>query len=84
MKCIRHILIIIGIITSLFLWIFIQRANLDYNLEGKFFSTEEGVVYNEQAKMVSGIVVLIGLILIVILVIGIIKRKAVESNLSDK
>ncbi|MDH7447627.1 hypothetical protein [Aquimarina sp. 2201CG14-23] len=64
MKYIRYIILtILGCITTFFIWMYIQRANLDYNTEGTFLSIEDGVVYNEQAKEVYGILALCGLIL---------------------
>ncbi len=69
-KLILYILtFIIGLITSLFLWIFIQRNSLDYNSEGVFFSAEEGLVYHEQAKDAYGFLALLGLILTVLLIL---------------
>jgi len=65
----------------LFVWVYIQRANLDYNSEGIFFSLEDGVVYHEQAKVVYEILSLLGLILTGILVAGlIITRKTQMAN----
>ncbi len=64
MKYIRYlILALIGCVTTFFIYMYIQRTNLDYNTEGKFLSLEEGVVYTEQAKEVYGILALCGLIL---------------------
>lgn len=62
-----------GLITSLFIWIYIQRAKLDYNSEGVFFSSEDGIVYHEQAKEVYGILTLLGLILTGLFIIRIIQ-----------
>lgn len=68
-------------ITSLLVWIYIQRANLDYNAEGRYFSSEDGVVYHEQAKEVYGILTLFGLTLTGILIVRlIIKRKTQVAN----
>jgi len=65
-----------GLLTSLFIWIYIQRVNLDYNSEGLCFSPEESVVYHEQAKVVYGFLALLGLVLTRI----IIKRKPQNAN----
>jgi len=62
------IILLIGLITFFFIWMYIQRVNLDYNTEGRFFSPENGVVYQEQAKDVYGILALIGLILTAVLI----------------
>ena len=70
MKVLLTLLIVLfGALTSLFLWIYLQREKLPYNAEGKFFNAEEGVVYHEQARTVYGIFVLIGTTLIVSLII---------------
>ena len=60
----------------MFIWVYVQRVNFDYNSEGTFFSTEEGVVYHEQAKDVYGILALFGVILTVLSVRLIMKRKS--------
>lgn len=76
MKSIRYILLIItAIITGFFIWIYLQRAALDYNSEGRFFSAEEGIVYQEQSKDVYGFFALLGLILTGILFIQLRKKK---------
>lgn len=62
-----------GLTTSFLIWIYIKRANLDYNIEGKCFSTE-GVVYHEQTKDMYGILVLLGLLLTVICMIKLIHK----------
>ncbi|WP_299435646.1 hypothetical protein [uncultured Aquimarina sp.] len=62
------IILLIGLITFFFIWMYIQRVNFDYNTESKFFSPENGVVYQEQAKDVYGILALIGLILTGVLI----------------
>lgn len=62
------IILILGLITTFCLWMYIQRANLNYNAEGVYFSPESGVVYNEQAKEVYAILTLLGLISIGILI----------------
>jgi len=69
-----------GLTTSFFIWIYIQRANLDYNSEGRFLSPEDGVVFHEQAKETYGILALLGLILTVIFIIRLIKRKTQIAN----
>ncbi|WP_378174018.1 hypothetical protein [Aquimarina sp. SS2-1] len=75
MKYIHYvILLIIGCFTSFFLWMYIQRANLDYNSEGTFLSLDDGVVYKEQTKEVYGILALCGLILTGVLVYKLIKK----------
>ncbi|WP_128755248.1 hypothetical protein [Aquimarina sediminis] len=75
MKYIYYIVILImGLITSFCIWNYIQRANFEYNTEGKFLSLEEGVVYTKQAKEVYGILALIGLILTGIIVYRLIKK----------
>ncbi|MEZ4851687.1 MAG: hypothetical protein R3B93_24360 [Bacteroidia bacterium] len=76
MKYILYILTsIIGLITSLFIWIYIQRVNIDYNSESRFFSPEDGVVYHEQARDVYGVFALLGLILTGLLLAGLIMRR---------
>jgi len=76
MKYIRYIiLLIIGLITSFFIWSYIQRSNFEYNTEGTFLSSEDGVVYYEQAKEVYGILALVGLISIVLLIRNLIQNK---------
>jgi len=62
-----------GLITSFFIWIYIQRANLDYNSDGRFFSTE-GLVYHEQSKEVYGVLAFLGLILTGLFLIKLIKK----------
>jgi len=64
-----------GFITSFFAWVYILRANLDYNSEGKFFSSEDRVVYHQQTKEVYGILALLGLLLTGLFIIKLIKRK---------
>ena len=61
--------IISGWITAFFVWIYIQRSRLDYNSEGLYFSIEEGMTYDEDAKLVYGFFALIGLILTGIFII---------------
>ena len=79
MKSILYILTVAtGLITSLFVWIYIQRTNLDYNSEGRFFSPEDGVVYYEQAKEVYGILALFGLILTGTLIVRLIIRRKTQ------
>jgi hypothetical protein len=41
---------------------FLQRANIEYNANGRFLSPD-GVVYHEQAKQVYGILALLGVFL---------------------
>ncbi|WP_074407322.1 MULTISPECIES: hypothetical protein [Aquimarina] len=75
MKYIRYIiLLIIGLITSFCIWSYIQRANFEYNPEGKFLSPEDGVVYTEQAKEVYGILAFLGLIVTGIIIYRTIKK----------
>ena len=45
-----------------------QRAQLEYNTEGRNFSAEEGVVYLEQTKDTYGILAIVGLVITTILV----------------
>ena len=63
-----------GLITSFFIWIYIQRVNLEYNSQGRFFSVEDGIVYHEQTKEVYGILALLRLILMGIFMVKIIKQ----------
>ncbi|MBT32227.1 MAG: hypothetical protein CMO01_21405 [Thalassobius sp.] len=70
---------IIGLVTSLFIWIYVKRAKLDYNSEGKFFSVQEGVVYLEQTKETYGFLAIFGLIMTGILTTIIISRRKKES-----
>lgn len=80
MKYILYILTtIIGLITSLFIWIYIQRVNLDYNSEGRFFSAEDGIVYHNQAKEVYGILALFGVILTGLLFVRLILRRKTQT-----
>ncbi|WP_234859077.1 hypothetical protein [Aquimarina aquimarini] len=75
MKYIHYIVIIlVGGFTTLCSWIYIKRANFDYNTQGKFLSPEDGVVYNEQAKEIYGFLALFGLILMGIIVNRLIKK----------
>jgi TRAP-type C4-dicarboxylate transport system permease small subunit len=75
MKNIRYILtLIVGLITVFFTWTYIQRANFDYNSEGRFFSADDQIVYSQQAKELYGILTIIGLILTVILLLKLIKE----------
>ena len=79
MKNIYRILTVItGLITSLFIWAYVQRINYEYNSEGKFFSTDYGVVYNEQAKEIHGVFALFGLLVTGILIAILIIRKKVQ------
>ncbi|WP_169513372.1 hypothetical protein [Flexithrix dorotheae] len=67
---------IIGLVTALFIWIYVQRVKLDYNSEGKFFSAEEGVVYLEPAEETYGFLALSGLIMTgTLMTLLIIRRK---------
>jgi len=54
--------LIMGLITSFFIWSYTQRANLDYNVDGKHFSLEDGVVYHKQAIEAYGFIALLGVI----------------------
>ncbi len=75
MKYIRYIILaILGCVTTFFIWMYIQRTNLDYNTEGKYLLLEEGVVYTEQAKEVYGILALCGLILTGVFVYKLIRK----------
>ncbi|HOY39195.1 MAG: hypothetical protein KBB11_02330 [Bacteroidales bacterium] len=64
-----------GLLSAFFIWLYVQRASLDYNDEGRIFCAENGVVYHEQAKEVYGILALLSIMVTGILVIVIIKRK---------
>jgi len=69
MKYILHIVtLLIGFTTAFCIWMYIQRANLNYNANGKYFSIQDGVVYHEQTKEVYGMLSILGLILIGILI----------------
>jgi len=72
--------LLVGLVTSFLIWIYIQRANLVYNSEGRFFSQEDGVVYHEHAKESYGIFALIGVILSAFLIIKLIKGKIQVTN----
>ncbi|MEW7280395.1 hypothetical protein ABW636_17525 [Aquimarina sp. 2201CG1-2-11] len=75
MKKIKLIItILLGLITSLCIWMYIQRANLEYNVNGSFLSPD-GVVYNEQAKETYGILASIGVFLT-----GILMHKQIKKN----
>ena len=81
MKYLLYLLtLIIGLTTSFFIWTYTKRANFDYNSEGRVFSSEDGVVYHEQAKEVYGIVALLGLILTTLLIIRLINKKTQIAN----
>ncbi|MBG6130335.1 uncharacterized protein YneF (UPF0154 family) [Aquimarina sp. EL_43] len=54
--------IILGLITIFCIGMFLQRANIEYNANGRFLSPD-GVVYYEQAKQVYGILALLGVFL---------------------
>lgn len=56
-------------------WTYIQRANFNYNAEGKFFSSEDGIVYHEHAKEVYGILALLGLVLTGILLVKLVTKR---------
>lgn len=60
--------VLFGLVTALFLWMYMQRAQLEYNTEGRNFSAEEGVVYLEQTKDTYGILAIVGLVITTILV----------------
>ena len=66
--------IIMVLITSFCIYGYIQRANLDYNTEGRYFSIEEGVVYKEQTKEWYGGIAVLGLIATGILTYKIMKK----------
>lgn len=68
-------IIIIGFITFLLAWTYVKRANLNYNAEGCFFSSEDGIVYNEQAKEVYGILSLFGLVLTGISIVKLVTKR---------
>lgn len=72
------LLIIIGFVTSVLTWIFIQRVALDYNSEGRFYSPEEGIIYNEQAILVYGLLALLGLIFTGILIIKLFAKRKIQ------
>lgn len=81
MKYIAYILtLLMGLFTSFFIWLYIHRANLDYNSEGRFFSPENGVVYHEQTKEVYGMVAFLGFVLTGLFLIKLIKRKTQMAN----
>ena len=65
--------------TLIFSWIYVQRANLEYNAEGRFFSAEEEVVYHEQTKEVYGILALSGLMLTVLLMATLMLRRKIHT-----
>jgi len=69
------LLIIIVSVTTVFAWVYMQRLKLDYNSEGRFYSLQDGVVYNEQAIAVYGFFTFLGLVLTGILIIKITKKK---------
>lgn len=71
---------IIGFITSIFIWIYIQRVSLNYNSEGRFFSAEEGVIYHKQVAEVYGVIALFGVILTGLLIATIIRKKVQKAN----
>ena len=54
--------VLFGLVTALFLWMYVQRAQLEYNADGRYFSADEGVVYLEQTRDTYGLLVLIGFI----------------------
>ena len=65
MKYIRYIAIVILVVVTFFSsWMYFQRANLNYNEKGIYFSAIEGVTYYEQAKEIYKVLTLIGVIII--------------------
>ena len=83
MKYIYYIIIvIIGLLTSFFIWSYIQRSKFVYNTESTFLSPEDGVVYHEQAKEVYGILALIGLMVTGITLYALIKNLNENSRTS--
>jgi len=69
------VVLILGLLTSFFTWNYIHRVQLDYDTEGKFFSSEDGVVYYEQAKEIYGILAFLGLIFTGIILYKLIRNK---------
>ena len=69
-----------GLLSIIFIWLYIRRASLDYNDEGRFFCTKNMVVYHEQTKEIYGILAILGMIVTGILFVFIIKRKLCERN----
>jgi len=49
-----------------------QRVKLNYNAEGRFFSSEEGIVYHMQTKEVFAVLVLFGVIITGVLIVKIV------------
>lgn len=75
MKYVHYIpVLVMGLITSFLIWIYSQRANLDYNPEGKHFSLQDNVVYYKKAKEIYGVLALFGLIFTVVFIIRLVKN----------
>ena len=57
------LLLILVLSAALFGWVFYVRIRMDYNSEGFYFDKNTLVTYNEQAKLVYGIITFIFLIM---------------------
>lgn len=60
---------ILAVLSSLFIWLYIQRSMLPYNSEGRFFDSETGVVYHQQTNSLIGLIAIVMVLLTVILVV---------------
>ena len=75
MKNRKHVILIAMVLITIFCaWNYIQRAHLEYNTQGSYFSTEDAVVYYEQTKEIYGILSILGCILVGILLFKRIKK----------
>lgn len=65
-KILILLIIVLGLLTALFSWLFYIRIRMDYNSEGTYFDKNTLVVYNEQAVLVYRIITFILLTLTVV------------------
>ncbi len=74
----------IEVFVIMFVWSFVNRLLLNYNLEGNYFDENSAVVYHSQAVLVFGILALLFLISTLIFVYLTIKslknQKKTKSN----
>jgi len=71
----KIVFILIVSLTLFCAFMYIERAYLNYNEEGRFLSLNTGIVYEEQTKEVFGAFTIIGLVITGILFYKEVKNK---------
>jgi hypothetical protein len=67
---------ILGALTILFAWMFVNRWNMPFNSEGNYFGKSAGVVYHEQSVLVYGFITIV--VLLFTVVTGFFARKKLK------